>query len=58
MFATIPGAAVAGAGDENHVQIMLPDQTVEMDVDEIKARRRAPVAQQARLDVLGLQRLF
>ena len=30
---------------------------VEVGVDEVQARRRAPVAEQARLDVLGLQRL-
>ena len=50
--------AVPGAGDVDHVQVVLLDQPVEMDVDEIQARRGAPVSQQPRLDVLELQRLL
>jgi hypothetical protein len=36
---------------------MLLDQPVEMQIDEIQTRSRAPVAQQPRLDVFELQRL-
>ena len=38
-------------------EIALLDDPVEMDIDEVEARRRAPMAEQARLDVLDLQRL-
>ena len=51
-------AAVAGAGDVDHVQVVLLDDPVQVDVDEVQPRRGAPVAQQPRLDVLGLQRLL
>jgi hypothetical protein len=33
------------------------DGAVEMDIHELEARRRPPVAEQARLDVLDTQRL-
>ncbi len=36
---------------------MRADHAVEMGVDEVQPRRRAPVAEQTRLDVLGPQRL-
>ena len=49
--------AVPGPGDEDRVQVVLLDQPVEVDVREGLAGVRAPVAQQARLDVLELQRL-
>ena len=52
-----PRPAVAGAGDVDHVEIVLLDQPIEMRVDEVEARRRAPVPEQARLDVLLLERL-
>jgi hypothetical protein len=35
---------------------MLPDQPVQMDVDEVQPGRRAPVAEQPRLDVIELER--
>src|SRR5207248_4752878 len=38
--------------------LSLLDDPVEVDVDEIQSRRRAPVAQQPGLDVLALQRLL
>ena len=50
-------AAVAGAGDVEDVVAGLADQPVEVGVDEVQAGRGAPVAEQARLDVLGPQRL-
>ena len=51
------GAAVAGAADVDHVEIVLFDEAVAMDVDEIESGRGAPVAQQSRLDVFQLERL-
>jgi hypothetical protein len=47
---------VAGANNVDHVEIVLLDQPVEVDVDEVEARRRAPVAEEARLDVILGQR--
>ena len=52
-----PGPAMAGAGDVDHVEIVLLDEPIEVHVDEVEAGRRAPVAEQARLDVLLLERL-
>ena len=46
-----------GAGDENGVQIVRFDRAVDVRVDEVETGRRAPVAEQPRLDVLGAQRL-
>ena len=50
--------AVAGTGDIDHVEVELLDQTVQVDVDEIEARRGAPMAEQARLDVVLRERDF
>ncbi len=52
-----PRPAMAGAGDVDHVEIVLLDQPIEVGVDEVEARRRAPVPQESRLDVLLLERL-
>jgi hypothetical protein len=49
--------AVAGAGQVDHVGIVLLDQPVQVDVDQAEARGRTPVAEQSRLDVLRPQRL-
>ena len=51
------GAAVAWSDDVHHVQVARDDRPVQVGVDEVEARRRAPVAEQPRLDVLGKQRL-
>ena len=45
-------AAVAGTNDVDHVQIVLLDQPVEVDIEEVQSRRRAPMTEQAGLDVL------
>ena len=45
--------AVAGTGDEDHVEVARPDQPVQVRVDEVQARRRAPVPEQPRLDVVA-----
>ena len=50
-------AAVTGAGDVDHVQVVLLDDPVQMHVDEILARRRAPVPDHQRLDMRQRQRL-
>ena len=50
--------AVAGTGDVDHVEVVLPDHPVQVHVDEVQARRRAPVAEQPRLDVLAGERLL
>ena len=49
--------AVAGTGDVDHVEVMLLDDPVQMRVDEVLARSRAPVSQQQLFHMLQLQRL-
>ena len=51
-------AAVSRADDVDHVQVVAFDDPVEVNVEHVQARRRAPVAEQPRLDVLALERLF
>src|SRR5262249_15335051 len=51
-------ATVPGTDDVDHVQVIAPDDTVQVDVQHVQAGRRAPVPQQPRLDVLPLERLF
>src|ERR1700735_2920668 len=51
------GAAVSGTGDVNEVRIMRLDEAVEMNVDEVLPRRRAPVPEQPWLDLLRFERL-
>ena len=53
-----PRAAMAGTDDVHHVQIVLLDQPVQMDIEKVQPRRRAPMAQQSRLDMLERQRHF
>ena len=50
-------AAVAGTGDVEHIQVILLDDPVQMHIDEVLARRRAPVADHQRLHMRQLQRL-
>jgi len=52
------GAAVSGADDVDHVEVVALDDPVEVDAEHVQARRRAPVAEQPRLDVLPLERLL
>ena len=51
-------AAVPGTGDVEHVQVILLDDPVQMHVDEVLARRRAPVPDHQRLHVRQFQRLL
>ncbi len=50
--------AVTRTGDVEHVQVVFLDDAIQMDVDEVLARRRAPVPDHQRLDVRQLERLF
>ncbi len=52
-----PRAAVAGAGDVDRVEVARPDRAVHVRVDEVQPGHRAEVAEQARLHVLGPERL-
>ena len=49
-------AAVSGPGDVNHVEIVFLDDPVQMHVDEVLPRRRAPVPQQHVLYIRERQR--
>src|SRR5262249_45664664 len=51
-------AAMSWADDVDHVQVIALDDAVEVDAEHVQARRRSPVAEQARLNVLALQRLL
>ncbi len=48
---------VAGSGNIEHVQVIFLDDAVQMHIDEVLARRRAPVADHQGLDVSERQRL-
>ena len=50
--------AVAGTGDVEHVQVILLDDPVQMHIDEVLARRCAPVSDHQRLHVREFQRTF
>ena len=52
-----PRTAVPGTADIEHVEVALHDHPVEVGVDEVQARRGAPVTEQSRLDVAKLERL-
>jgi hypothetical protein len=45
------------AGEENDAEVIFPDQSVEVDIDEAHAGVGTPMSEQAALDVLGFQRL-
>jgi hypothetical protein len=51
------GTAVAGTHHVDRVQVTPPDQAVQVDVQEVQAGRRAPVAEQPPLHVLRSERL-
>ena len=50
--------AVSRTGHEDHVEIQFFDQAVQVDIDESQPWARAPMSEQAVLDVVGLQRFF
>src|SRR6185312_1739762 len=49
-------SAVAWTGDENRVDVVLPDQPVHVHVHEVQSGCRTPVAEQPALDVVEAQR--
>ena len=49
---------MAWPGDIHDVQIVFFNDTVQVDIDEVQPRRRAPVAKQARLDMGQRERLL
>ena len=51
-------SAVARTGDVKHIQVVLLDNPVQVHVDEVLARRRAPVGDHQRLNMRESQRLF
>ena len=51
-------AAVTGTGDVEHVQVILLDDPVQVYVDEVLARRGAPMPDHQGLDVRQFQRLL
>src|SRR3974390_3002092 len=49
------GRAVSGAGHENHVEVVLLDEPIKVDICERQAGAGAPMTEQTVLDVLGAQ---
>jgi hypothetical protein len=49
-------SAVPGTGDVDHVEVALVDDPVQVHIDEVLARRGAPVAEQSRLDMCRTER--
>ena len=50
-----PGTPVTGAGNVDHVQVILLDHVVQVHVDEVQPRRGPPVSQQAGFNVFQLE---
>jgi hypothetical protein len=48
---------VAGTGSIDHIQVIFFDNSIEMDVDKVLARRGSPVAQKAGLHMREVERL-
>src|SRR3954469_20873259 len=48
-------SAMPWSGQVDCVDIALLDQAIEMDIDQVQTGRGAPVSEQPRLDVLGLE---
>ena len=44
--------AVTGPDDVHHVEVIQPDETIQVSVDEVQPGGRAPMSQKARFDVL------
>src|SRR5262249_56048318 len=52
------GPAVPRARDVDHVEVVLVNNSVEVNVDEVQAWRRPPVAEEPWLDVILCERLL
>src|SRR5215469_7059060 len=50
-------SSMTGSCKKDHIQVVLFDEAIEMNVDERQTRTRSPVAKKTVLDVLRLQRL-
>ena len=50
------GTAMSRAANVNNIEIVLLDQAVEVHIDKVQSRRRAPVTEQPRFHVLRFQR--
>ena len=50
--------AMTGTNDVDHVEVVAFDHPIEVHVEHVQARRRAPMAEQPRLDVFALQRFL
>ena len=51
-------SAVARPGDIDGVEVVFFNNAIQVDVEEVQSRRRAPMAEQARFDVRQLERLL
>ena len=49
--------AMPGSRDEDHIEIALDDDAIQVHVEKVETGRRAPVAEQPRLHVLDGERL-
>jgi hypothetical protein len=49
---------VSRAGEENDTEVLFLDDAVEMDVGEVQSGHGAPMAEQARFDMLARKRLL
>src|SRR5262249_4736151 len=52
------GPTVAGPRDIDHVEVVLLDRPVQVDIDEVQTWRRSPMAEQPRLDMCLGERLL
>jgi len=50
--------AVSGTNDVDHIEVAFSDEAVPVDVEEVEPGRRAPVTEEARLDVVECERTF
>src|SRR6266478_8805227 len=50
--------SMPGAGDVDHVEVVLFDYPVQVNIDEVQTRRCSPVAEEPRLDVFLRQGLL
>jgi len=51
-------STLVGSGDVDDIEIVFLDGAVQMDIDEVKPRCLAPVAEQPRFDVRQFERLL
>src|SRR3974390_2862718 len=49
---------MTGTGDVDHIEIVLLDHPVQVNVDKVQSRRRPPMTEKPRLDVFFRKRLL